>query len=33
MTTTPSHIRTLFLNPKPTYAIGEAAKLLEIGLA
>jgi len=28
MTTT--HIRTLFLHPKPTYAIGEAATLLEM---
>jgi hypothetical protein len=28
MTTT--HIRTLFLHPKPTYAIGEAATMLEI---
>lgn len=30
MTTTPLHIRTLFLHPKPTYAIGEAATLLEM---
>jgi hypothetical protein len=30
MTTTPTHIRTLFLHPKPTYAIGEAATLLEM---
>ncbi|HEY0141323.1 MAG TPA: hypothetical protein VGF48_10530 [Thermoanaerobaculia bacterium] len=29
-TTTPTHIRTLFLHPKPTYAIGEAATLLEM---
>jgi hypothetical protein len=27
---TPTHIRTLFLHPKPTYAIGEAATLLEM---
>lgn len=27
---TPTHIRTLFLHPKPTYAIGEAASLLEM---
>lgn len=30
MTTTPTHIRTLFLHPSPTYAIGEAATLLEM---
>jgi hypothetical protein len=30
MTTTPTHLRTLFLHPKPTYAIGEAATLLEM---
>ncbi|HYO74859.1 MAG TPA: hypothetical protein VE010_00235 [Thermoanaerobaculia bacterium] len=30
MTPTPTHIRTLFLHPKPTYAIGEAATLLEM---
>jgi hypothetical protein len=30
MTTTTTHIRTLFLYPKPTYAIGEAATLLEM---
>jgi hypothetical protein len=30
MTTTTTHIRTLFLHPKPTYAIGEAATLLEM---
>jgi hypothetical protein len=30
MTTTPTNIRTLFLHPKPTYAIGEAATLLEM---
>lgn len=28
--TTPAHIRTLFLHPKPTYAIGDAATLLEM---
>ncbi|HEX7154392.1 MAG TPA: hypothetical protein VF618_23100 [Thermoanaerobaculia bacterium] len=28
--TTPTHIRTLFLHPKPAYAIGEAAMLLEM---
>jgi hypothetical protein len=28
--TNPTHIRTLFLHPKPTYAIGEAATLLEM---
>ena len=28
--TTPTHIRTLFLHPKPTYTIGEAAALLEM---
>ena len=28
--TTPTHIRTLFLDPKPTYAIHEAAALLEM---
>jgi hypothetical protein len=30
MTTTRTHIRALFLHPKPTYAIGEAATLLEM---
>jgi hypothetical protein len=30
MNTTAAHIRTLFLHPKPTYAIGEAATLLGI---
>jgi hypothetical protein len=28
--TSPTQIRTLFLHPKPTYAIGEAATLLEM---
>jgi hypothetical protein len=30
MTTAATHIRTLFLHPKHTYAIGEAATLLEM---
>jgi hypothetical protein len=30
MTTSPTHIRTLFLHPKPTYAVSEAAALLEM---
>jgi len=28
ITTTPDHIRNLFLHPEPTYAIAEAARLL-----
>jgi hypothetical protein len=30
MTTNPTHIRALFLHPKPTYAVDEAAALLEM---
>lgn len=30
---TPTHIRTLFLHPKPAYSIPEAAELLELRLA
>jgi len=30
MTTTPTHIRALFLHPVPTYSVAEAARLLEM---